>query len=129
LTFPENIEMKINKINLTEKFNLVDKYWSPAIAGKLNGQLVKLAKLKGEFTLHKHDLEDELFLVIEGNLKIELETETLEISEGEFVIIPKGVLHKPIAEEEVKVVLFEPETTINTGDTENEFTLKKLKHI
>lgn len=121
--------MKINKVNLAEKFNLIEKYWSPAITGKLNGQLVKLAKLKGEFTWHKHDLEDELFLIIEGNLKIELETETLEISEGEFVIIPKGVLHKPIAEEEVKVVLFEPESTINTGDTENEFTLKKLKHI
>jgi mannose-6-phosphate isomerase-like protein (cupin superfamily) len=121
--------MKINKVNLTEKFNLIEKYWNPAVVGKLNGQLVKLAKLHGEFTWHKHELEDELFLVIEGNLKIELETETLEIGEGEFVIIPKGVLHKPIAESEVKVLLFEPESTINTGDAENEFTVKKLNHI
>jgi len=121
--------MKINKVNLTEKFNLIKEYWKPAIAGKLNGQLVKLAKLKGEFTWHKHEMEDELFMVIEGELKIELEAEILEIGEGEFVIIPKGVLHKPIAEEEVKVLLFEPESTINTGDTENEFTVKKLNYL
>ena len=121
--------MDIKKVNLEEKFGLIKQYWKPAISGKLNGQLVKLAKLKGEFTWHKHELEDELFLVLEGKLKIELKDKMLEIGEGEFVIIPKGILHKPIAEEEVKVLLFEPETTINTGDVENEFTVKELKNI
>ena len=114
--------MEIEKVNLKEKFELINKYWSPGIAGKLNGQHVKLAKIKGEFIWHKHDLEDELFLVIEGVLKIALENKVLELHEGEFVIIPKGVRHKPIADEEVRLLLFEPESTVNTGEKENEFT-------
>lgn len=114
--------MEIKKVNLNEKFGMINEYWSPGIAGKLNGQLVKLAKLKGEFIWHKHDLEDELFLVIEGVLKIALENNVLELHEGEFVIIPKGVRHKPIADEEVRLLLFEPESTVNTGEKENEFT-------
>jgi len=114
--------MEIKKVNLNEKFGLINKYWCPGIAGKLNGQLVKLAKLKGEFIWHKHEFEDELFFVIEGLLKIALENKVLELQVGEFVIIPKGVMHKPIAENEVRVLLFEPESTVNTGDIENEFT-------
>ncbi len=97
--------------------------------GELNNQFVKLAKLKGEFVMHKHDHEDELFYVIEGKLFIELLDKTLELNAGEFVIIPKGVEHKPYAPEEVSVMLFEPASTLNTGNTQNEFTLPDLDRI
>ena len=121
--------MEIKKVNIEDKFGLIKDYWDPGIIGRLNGQCVKIARLKGEFTWHKHDDEDELFYVIEGELEIALRDQELLIKEGEFVIIPKGVLHKPIAAKEVKVLLFEPETTINTGDINNEFTKTKLKNL
>ncbi len=121
--------MGIKTVNLNSKFDSFTDYWSPKIVGELNGQLVKVAKFKDEFVLHKHDNEDEMFLVIEGKLLMELDNETLEINSGEFVVIPRGTNHKPIAVGEVKVLLFEPNTTINTGNTENEFTVKKLEEI
>ncbi len=118
--------MEIKKINLAEKFSLFTEHWSPKIVGELNQQQVKIAKLKGEFVMHKHDNEDELFMVIEGTLFIELEDKTIELNEGEFVIIPKGVNHKPFAPEEVKVLLFEPASTLNTGEITNHLTTKNL---
>lgn len=121
--------MEINTINLADKFALFKEHWSPKIVGELNGQMVKLAKLKGDFVMHKHDHEDELFLVIEGKLFMEMEDKTLEINPGEFVIIPKGVMHKPIAPEEVKVMLFEPASTLNTGTEVNELTVNDLERI
>ena len=121
--------MSLKVVNLEDKFDSFMDYWNPKIVGALNGQLVKVAKLKGEFVPHQHENEDEMFLVIEGCLLMEMENETLEINAGEFVIIPKGTIHKPVAIEEVKVMLFEPSTTINTGETENEFTVKNLESL
>ena len=117
------------KINIAQKLSQINEHWSPNIIGELNGQHVKLAKLKGEFVWHHHQIEDELFLVIEGNLKIEFRDKTVELAPGEFCIIPKGVEHKPIAEQEVSVLLFEPATTLNTGNKENHFTKRDLKKI
>ena len=117
------------KVNLAEKFNAFEDYWNPRIAGALNGQFVKLARLKGDFVWHQHEKEDELFLVIEGTLYIELADQTLELNAGEFAIIPKGTLHRPKAPEEVKVLLFEPQSTLNTGNLENELTKKNLDCI
>lgn len=112
----------INKINLSEKFDLIDKYWSPRIAGELNDSYVKLAKLQGDFVWHKHEDEDELFLVIQGKLVIKLRDQKIELKPNEFVIIPKGVEHKPVAAQEVHVLLLELKSTVNTGDVQNEFT-------
>ncbi len=117
----------INIINIEQKLAEIKEYWSPVIVGELNGQYVKLAKLFGEFVWHKHDQEDEMFFVIEGKLKIELRDKTLTLSPNEFTIIPKGVEHKPVADEEVAIMLFEPASTLNTGDTINEFTKKDLQ--
>lgn len=116
-------------VNLNEKLSQFSEHWQPKIAGALNGQYVKLAKLKGEFTWHKHDQEDELFYVISGVLEIELRDQTLVLNPGEFVIIPRGVEHKPVAKEEVSVMLFEPQSTLNTGDTTNDFTQDQLSWI
>ena len=121
--------MKIKTVNLNDKFDSFAEYWNPKIVGELNGQLVKVAKLKGEFVTHLHENEDEMFLVMEGKLLMELEDKTLIINPGEFVIIPKGTNHKPIAENEVKVLLFEPNNTINTGNTVNDFTVNELDKI
>lgn len=121
--------MKIKKVNLKSKFDSFNEYWNPKIVGALNGQHVKLVKIKDEFVMHQHENEDELFMVIEGKLLMELDEETLEINSGEFVIIPKQTNHKPIAVGEVKLLLFEPESTLNTGNIENEFTVKKLDEI
>ena len=121
--------MEIKTVNLNDKFDTFTDYWSPKIVGELNGQLVKVAKFKDEFIMHKHEHEDEMFLVIEGTLLMELDNKTLEIKPGEFVIIPKKTNHRPMAVGEVKVLLFEPNTTLNTGNIENEFTVKKLDKI
>lgn len=118
--------MSIKKVNLAQKFSTFSDHWNPRIAGELNGQHVKLAKFKGEFVMHKHDHEDEMFLVVDGQMKMELENETLELGAGEFVIIPKGTMHKPIAAEEVQVMLFEPATTVNTGNVDNDLTKHNL---
>lgn len=121
--------MEIKKVNISEKLQTFNEYWTPKIVGELNNQFVKLAKFKGEFVRHSHEQEDELFYVIEGTLFIELSDETLEIGPGEFVIIPRGVFHKPYAPEEVSVMLFEPATTLNTGNTNNEMTVSNLDRI
>jgi mannose-6-phosphate isomerase-like protein (cupin superfamily) len=121
--------MSIEKINIAEKMHLIADHWNPRIAGELNGQHVKLVKLKGEFFWHKHDDEDELFLVIEGQLKMELRDKTIEINPGEFLIVPKGVEHKPVADAEVQVMLFEPASTLNTGNVKNERTREVLEKI
>ena len=114
----------IKKVNLSEKFALIDEYWSPRIAGELNDSYVKLAKLKGEFIWHHHENEDELFLVVQGELVIELRDQKVELVEGEFVIIPKEVEHRPVAADEVHVMLIELKSTINTGNVQNERTVK-----
>jgi len=119
----------MKKVNLSEKFQLFSEYWSPKIVGELNGQQVKLAKFKGEFVWHKHDNEDEMFFVVEGALQIEFRDKTVTLNKGEFLIIPKGTEHKPVAENEVSVMLFEPATTINTGNTENDLTKHQLTWI
>ena len=120
---------KIKKINLDEVSEKITGYWKPLIIGELNNQSVKLAKIKGEFVFHNHELEDELFFVVKGSLKIELENDFIELNAGEMVIIPKGINHKPVAEEEVLLMLFEPSSTLNTGNTENEFTLRNLDKL
>lgn len=105
-----------HKINIYKKFALFSDFWHPRIIGRLNGQMVKIARLKGEFVWHKHDKEDELFMVISGELILVFETHQEILSPGEFCIVPAGVMHKPIAINEVQVLLFEPESTINTGE-------------
>ena len=109
--------MPIQKINIKEKFDVFSDYWNPRVVGKLNGQLVKLVKFKGEFVWHKHDHEDEMFLIINGEFNMELRDKTLTISKGDFIIIPKGTEHRPVANNEVHVMLFEPESTLNTGNS------------
>ena len=110
-------------INLSQKFELFHEHWHPRIVGELNDSYVKLARLKGEFVWHRHENEDELFLVVKGKLQIKLRDRDLWIGEGEFVIIPKGVEHCPVADEEVQVLLLEPKSTVNTGDVQNERTV------
>ncbi|WED43758.1 cupin domain-containing protein [Legionella cardiaca] len=119
----------MEKINLEDKFALFHDYWSPKIVGDLNDSHVKLAKFKGEFVWHKHDTEDELFLVIKGQLLIKLRDKDIHLGQGEFVIIPKGVEHMPIAKEEVHVILIEPKTTLNTGDAVSELAKEQLDRL
>lgn len=121
--------MTIEKVNINERLALFSDYWNPRIAGELNGQQVKLVKLKGEFVWHKHDNEDELFFVIEGSLRMEFRDKAIEVSENEFLIVPKGVEHRPVAHEEVSVMLFEPNTTLNTGDQAGPLTRQTLDRI
>jgi mannose-6-phosphate isomerase-like protein (cupin superfamily) len=122
-----SIEME--KINLAQKFNLFSDYWSPKIVGDLNDSYVKLVKLKGEFVWHHHENEDELFLVVKGNLLIKLRDRDILLNEGEMVIIPKSVEHLPIAEEEVHLLLLEPKSTLNTGNVQNERTVAELERL
>lgn len=119
----------LNKIKITEKFDLFKDYWNPRVIAEFNNQHVRIAKLKGEFVWHKHDTEDELFYIIKGTLCIAFENYSVNLSEGEMIIIPKGTIHKPIAEEEVHVILIEPVSTLNTGDAAGELTRHKLESI
>lgn len=119
----------MEKVNIENKFALFSDHWNPRIVGELNGQHVKLAKLKGEFIFHHHENEDELFYVVKGMLKMEFRDRTEIIREGEMIIVPKGVEHKPVADEEVHVMLFEPATTLNTGNLKNERTRETLSQI
>jgi len=119
----------MQKVNIQEKLATFSDYWNPRIVGELNGQHVKAVKLKGEFVWHHHDHEDELFLVIKGKLKMEFREKTVEVNPGEFIIVPRGVEHKPVADEEVELLLFEPASTLNTGNVENERTRKALEKI
>lgn len=119
----------MKKVNIHNKFKLFDDHWSPKIIGELNGQAVKIAKVQGEFVWHNHENEDELFYIIRGTLKIEFRDKTIELNEGEMLIVPKGVEHKPIAEEEVWLLLFEPISTKHTGVVESELTVEKCEYI
>ncbi len=119
----------MQKVNIQEKLASFSDYWNPRIVGELNGQHVKATKLKGEFIWHHHDLEDEMFLVIKGKLKMEFREKTVEVNPGEFIIVPRGVEHRPVADEEVELLLFEPASTLNTGNVENERTRKELEKI
>ena len=117
------------KVTLSEAFASFDEYWSPKIAAELNGQHVKLVKFKGEFVWHKHDEEDEMFLVHRGSFVMEFRDRTVQLREGEFLVVPRGVEHRPVAIEEVEVVLFEPVTTVNTGDHPSDRTVKNLVRL
>lgn len=119
----------IKKVNLLSKFQTFTDHWSPKIVGELNQQMVKIAKFKGDFVMHHHENEDEFFLVVEGQIFIEMEDQTIELNQGEFVIIPKGVEHRPYAPKEAKVMLFEPTTTLNTGNQNSYLTVSKLDKI
>ena len=121
--------MSAEKVNITEKLATFDERWSPKIVGELNGQHVKLVKLLGPFVWHHHDEEDELFLVVKGRFRTEYRDRNEWIEEGEFVIVPRGVEHRPVAEEEAHVMLFEPASTLNTGNVEGELTKKELDRI
>lgn len=119
----------IEKVNIREKFGCFSEYWNPKILGELNGQHVKAVKLLGEFVWHHHDEEDEMFLVVKGTLKMEFRDQTVEVNEGEFIIVPKKTEHRPVAETEVEVILFEPASTLNTGNVVNERTKEQLEKI
>ncbi len=119
----------MDKVNLTQAFARFSEHWSPKIAGELNGQMVKLVKFQGEFVWHQHELEDEMFLVIEGEFRMELRDRVIDLRAGEFLIVPRGVEHRPVAEREVRVMLFEPATTLNTGDVRNERTVERLERL
>ncbi len=119
----------MEKVNIAQKFDLFSDYWNPKVAAELNDSYIKLAKFKGEFVWHHHDGEDELFLVINGRLRIKLRDGEVELGPGEFVVIPRGVDHLPIADDEVQVMLIEPKTTLNTGNVVSQKTVADLKRI
>jgi len=124
----------MNKVNIAEKFQHIHEYWKPYIAAELNGQSVKLDKLKGEFIWHHHEHEDEMFLVVKGRFRMEYRDKDFRdrhvwIEEGEFIVVPRGVEHRPVAEEEAWIMLFEPASTLNTGNVENEMTLHELERV
>ncbi len=119
----------IEKVNLSEKLAQFSEHWKPKIVGEVNESYVKLVKFKGEFVWHHHENEDEMFLVVRGRLRMKLRDRELTLNPGEFVIIPRGVEHLPVADGEVHVVLFEPRTTLNTGNVQNERTLPVLERI
>lgn len=130
----------MNKINLAQKFSLINDHWNPRIVGELNGQYLKLVKFQGPFTWHHHDNEDEMFLVVKGRFRMEFNepqdepttsTRAKEIwlEEGEFCIVPRGVEHRPVADQECQVLLFEPATTLNTGNVQDEFTVPVLDWV
>ena len=117
----------MDKVNLKDKLALFSEHWQPKIVGELNGQQVKLVKLRGEFIWHHHEHEDELFMVVKGRFRMDLADRQVWVEEGEFIIIPRGVEHRPYAEEEAHILLFEPATTLNTGNVENEMTVPAAK--
>ena len=117
------------KVNIAEKLGQFADHWNPRIVGELNGQHVKLVKFRGEFVWHKHDHEDELFLVVRGAFRMELRDKTVFLTAGDFIIIPKGTEHRPVADEEVHVMLFEPASTLNTGDRVSDLTRRTLETL
>jgi mannose-6-phosphate isomerase-like protein (cupin superfamily) len=119
----------MNAINLADKFNSFSDRWSPKIIGELNDFYIKAVKLKGEFVWHHHDQEDEMFLVTKGTLRMKFRDREAVVREGEFIIVPHGIEHLPVADEEVHVVLFEPKSTLNTGNIKNERTVAQLQRI
>jgi mannose-6-phosphate isomerase-like protein (cupin superfamily) len=119
----------MDKVNLSDKLARISAHWQPKIVGDLNGQQVKLVKFKGPFVWHSHEHEDELFLVVRGHFRMELRDGDIELREGELLIVPRGVEHRPVADEEVDVLLFEPASTLNTGNVRDERTLDQLERI
>lgn len=117
------------KVNISDKLTLIPDHWNPRIVGELNGQHVKLVKFQGEFVWHKHDEEDELFYVVDGCFQMEFRDRTVQINQGEYIIVPRGVEHRPVAENEVAVMLFEPAGTLNTGDVANDRTRRDLEFL
>ena len=114
----------MEKVNIAEKLSLFTEYFSPKVVGELNGQQVKLVKFKGEFVFHHHEHEDELFYVVKGSFDMKMRDQTITVNEGEFLVMPRGIEHCPYAKEEVSILLFEPASTLNTGNVENELTVK-----
>jgi mannose-6-phosphate isomerase-like protein (cupin superfamily) len=113
----------MHKVNLSEKFALITEHWRPKVVGELNGQEVKLVKFQGAFPWHHHEREDEMFMALRGSFRLEFRDKTIELNEGEFVIVPRGVEHRPVADKEVEVLLFEPAQLLNTGNiTDENFT-------
>ena len=124
----------MQKVNIAEKFSKISEYWKPYIGAELNGQCVKFDKLKGEFVFHHHDHEDELFLVVKGRFRMEYRDKDGSerhqwIEEGEFIVVPRGVEHRPVAEDECWILLFEPSSTLNTGNVVNERTIQELERV
>lgn len=119
----------MEKVNLAEKLATFNDYFNPRIAGELNGQQVKLVKFKGEFVWHHHDNEDELFYVVKGSFDMHMRDKIITVHAGEFLIMPRGVEHKPVATEEVEILLFEPASTLNTGNVKNELTVNELQRL
>jgi mannose-6-phosphate isomerase-like protein (cupin superfamily) len=121
--------LSVDKVNIKDRFALFDEHWSPKIVGELNGQHVKLVKLLGEFVWHHHDEEDELFLLVKGRFRIEFRDRSVTLEEGEFIVVPRGVEHRPVADEEAHIFLFEPASTLNTGNIRGEMSVAKLDRI
>jgi mannose-6-phosphate isomerase-like protein (cupin superfamily) len=121
--------MSIQKVSLKEAFSRFSDHWNPRIAGELNGQQVRLARLKGEFIWHAHAQEDEFFLVVKGSFRMEFRDKHIMLEEGDFLIVPRGIEHRPVAEQEAHVLLFEPAGTRNTGTTESERTRHRLEYL
>ena len=119
----------MEKVNLRQKFGCFTDYWSPKIVGQVNDAYVKLAKLKGEFVWHRHEQEDELFLVVKGELLIKFREKDIRLEQGELLVVPRGMEHMPIAEDEVHLLLFEPKSTVNTGNTRGEQTVENLERV
>jgi len=119
----------MDRVNVAAKFRQFEELWSPKIVGEVNDSYVKLVKLKGEFVWHHHELEDELFLVVKGRLLLKFRDRDVAVGEGEFIIVPRGVEHLPIASEETHVLLLEPKSTLNTGNVRNERTVSELERI
>ena len=119
----------MEKVNLPEKFGLFTEHWSPKIAGQLNGQQIKLVRFLGTFVWHHHENEDELFFVVKGRFRMEFRDRHVWLEEGEFLIVPRGIEHRPVADEEAQVLLFEPASTLNTGNVRNERTKERLEMI
>ncbi len=122
-------ESHVQAVNLSEKLRQVADYWNPKIVGELNDSFVKVVKLKGEFLWHHHEHEDELFLVVKGTLRMRFRDKDVVVREGEFLVVPRGVEHLPVADDEVHVVLLEPKSTLNTGNLRNERTVETLERI
>jgi mannose-6-phosphate isomerase-like protein (cupin superfamily) len=122
-------ELVMEKVNLQQKLSQIGDHWSPKVVGELNGQYVKLVKFQGEFVWHHHEHEDEMFLLVTGRFRMEFRDRHVWLEEGEFLIVPRGVEHRPVAEEEAHVLLFEPATTLNTGNVVNERTIQELERL
>ena len=126
---PSGMDRDIHPVNLAEKLAGFSGHWSPKIVGELNGQQVKLVKFLGPFVWHHHDHEDELFYVVKGQFRMELRDRAVDVAAGEFIIVPRGVEHRPVADAEVEVMLFEPASTLNTGNVRNERTIERLERL